>query len=80
MDYFRYAKELVKLPSALIRSQSWNDYSRLIIRGDSSGWVLDEFAKELGAMVEVLGAESVSSEYYKACRSQVVFSPASIFF
>ncbi len=79
MDYFCYAKEFVKLPSALIRSQSWNDYSRLIIRGDSSGWVLDEFAKELGAMVEVLGAESVSSEYYKACRSQVVFFTSKYF-
>ena len=79
MIYLNYAWELIKRPAALIRSQRWNRYSRLIIRGDSSGWVLDEFAKELGTMVESLGIQSVDSKYYKACRNQVVFYTSKYF-
>lgn len=79
MSYFNHAWEVIQRPGRYIQSRGWKPSSRLIIRGDSSGWVLDEFAKELGAVVEALGIPSADSEYYKACRNQVVFFTSKYF-
>lgn len=79
MHHLHYLREVVQRPKAYIQSRGWSPFSRLIIRGDSSGWVLDEFAKELGSIVAASGIQVVPQAFDKACRSQVIFNTSKYF-
>ena len=79
MIYLKYVREELQRPFRYLESRGWRHYSRLIIRGDSSGWVLDEFAKELASTIGILGFQQAGEEFAKASRNQVVFTTSKYF-
>lgn len=62
------AKRLLK-----IASFHWKPYSRLILYGDSAGWVLDWEMRELRSICSKLGVPVVKSLWKHAYRPQSVF-------
>lgn len=70
----------VLLRSAVLRavgpvSRGWRDFSRLILVGDRSGWVVDEETRTLRSVCKSIGFRTVSDGWEAVSRRQCVFSP-----
>lgn len=69
----------IKVPAAQIISRSWPPFSHLIIKGDESGWVLDEISRELSQICRRLGIKTVGDMYDLGSRNQSVYLTSKYF-
>jgi glycosyltransferase involved in cell wall biosynthesis len=54
-------------------SKKWKPFSKLMIRGDGSDWVLSSIAKELKKIMPIVGIETINNHYYYNISNQSVF-------
>lgn len=73
MRFLKYSFEGVA--KGVLRAASWNwkPYSRLILYGDSAGWVLDWEVRELARIFERLGVQRVHPIWKHAAQPQSSF-------
>jgi glycosyltransferase involved in cell wall biosynthesis len=62
-----------------VLSAGWKPYSRLIIAGDNTGWVLDWEMRELCAISAKLGIRTVSNRWNQCSTPQAVFLAGQFF-
>src|SRR5664279_2950746 len=60
-------------------SSSWLPYSRLILAGDSTGWVLDWEIRELRAVAKKLGIRTLSKYWNHSATPQAIFHAGQFF-
>lgn len=71
-------KKLVKFGIRSL-SASWAPYSRLILAGDSAGWVLDWEMRELRRVTQKLGIRTVSKYWNHSATPQALFMAGQFF-
>lgn len=60
-------------------SAGWKPYSRLIIAGDNTGWVLDWEMRELRSIASQLGIRAVSNAWNHSATPQAIFLASQFF-
>ena len=55
------------------KSQSWTDFSRLIIKNDGANWVLSSIANEMGNICKKIGINVVDERYLYNVKKQCVY-------
>ena len=54
-------------------SRNWKPYSKVIIRGDGSDWVLTSIANEMKTTLSRVNIDSIDNHYYHNIKNQCVF-------
>lgn len=55
------------------KSRNWKPFSKVIIRGDGSDWVLTSIANEMKATLSKVDIQSIDNHYYYNIKNQCVF-------